>query len=189
MQKIIEKPKLGPVRFIRSKRAKRLFIKISSHNGVRVSVPSGISYETAEKIVMKKVELIQHHQKIVKRKESECRAPDKLLRQIDIKNAVEKLVSRLQYWVKRYNFTFNRVTIRNQKTRWGSCSMKNNINLNINLVNLPDELMDYVIIHELVHTRHKNHGPLFWKELNYLVGDARQLSRQLRKYRPGPIAG
>ena len=188
MQKIIEIPKLGQVNFIRSKRAKRLIIKISSRNGIRVSVPVGVSYETAEQIVIKKLKAIQRHLNEIKRKNSECRQPDMNLRRVDVKSAVEKLVGRLQYWAKRYNFVFNRVTIRNQKTRWGSCSIKNNINLNINLVKLPDELMDYVIIHELVHTIHKNHGALFWKELNSLVGDARQLSHQLKNYRPGPIA-
>lgn len=74
--------------------------------------------------------------------------------------------------------------MKNQKTLWGSCSSANNINLNVNLVRLPDELRDYVLLHELVHTRHKNHGNAFWRALNHLVGDGKRLQRQLRQYHP-----
>jgi hypothetical protein len=74
--------------------------------------------------------------------------------------------------------------VKNQKTRWGSCSDKNNINLNINLVRLPDELIDYVILHELVHTRIKNHSHQFWEEMNKVVEDPKSLDKKLRQYTP-----
>jgi predicted metal-dependent hydrolase len=73
------------------------------------------------------------------------------------------------------------VTIRNQKTRWGSCSAKNNLSLNIKLALLPDELRDLILVHELVHTRIKNHGPDFWRELKSIYPDARKLDRQVNR--------
>jgi hypothetical protein len=73
--------------------------------------------------------------------------------------------------------------VKNQKTRWGSCSEKNNINLNANLVLLPDELIDYAILHELVHTRVKKHSKRFWDELDKLVGNAKKLDQKLKKHR------
>ena len=78
--------------------------------------------------------------------------------------------------------TFNRVFVRHQKTRWGSCSHQNNISLNINLVRLPPELMDYIILHELVHTRIKDHSPRFWAALTEIVPNARRLDRTLRDF-------
>ncbi|MHC4325449.1 MAG: M48 metallopeptidase family protein, partial [Planctomycetota bacterium] len=70
-----------------------------------------------------------------------------------------------------------------------SCSAKNNISLNINLARLPDELRDYVILHELVHTRIKNHSKKFWAELDKVIGGgAKELSKKLRKYRLGTTA-
>ena len=69
-----------------------------------------------------------------------------------------------------------------QKTLWGSCTSRNNINLNINLINLPRDLIDYVIVHELVHTKVKNHGPKFWSMLNGLVDNARALDKKLKGY-------
>ena len=94
------------------------------------------------------------------------------------------LIERLDELCKRNNFKYNRVFVKNQKTRWGSCSDKNNINLNINLVRLPDELIDYVILHELVHTRIKNHSHRFWEEMNKVVEDPKGLDKKLRQYTP-----
>jgi predicted metal-dependent hydrolase len=82
----------------------------------------------------------------------------------------------------RHGFTYNRVFVRHQKTRWGSCSHKNNINLNARLVQLPQALMDYTILHELVHTRIKHHGPRFWEALSRYIPDSRALDRQLNAY-------
>jgi predicted metal-dependent hydrolase len=94
------------------------------------------------------------------------------------------LVERLRHLAQTYGYTFNKVFVKDQKTLWGSCSAANNINLNVNLVRLPRELADYVLVHELVHTRHKNHGRAFWSELNGIVGDGRSLQKRLRQYRP-----
>jgi predicted metal-dependent hydrolase len=97
------------------------------------------------------------------------------------------LVERLAELARRHGFAYNRVFVKNQRTLWGSCSSTNNINLNANLVRLPDELRDYVILHELVHTRHRNHSRAFWAALDRLVGDGKGLQRRLRQYLP-PIA-
>jgi len=95
------------------------------------------------------------------------------------------LTVRLDYLARKYGYTYNKLFIRNQKTKWGTCSSKNNISLNVSLVRLPQELQDYVILHELVHTKHKNHGKKFWAEMGRLVGDAKRLKKEMRKYRPG----
>ena len=101
---------------------------------------------------------------------------------IDRAESKRKLTRRLRHLARKYGFTYNRVFIRNQKTRWGSCSSKNNISLNIETVRLPQELMDYVILHELVHTRFKNHSNGFWAELSRLVGDGKSMASRLSEY-------
>jgi predicted metal-dependent hydrolase len=88
-----------------------------------------------------------------------------------------------------HHLKYRKVSIKNQKTKWGSCSSRDSINLNINLVRLPEQLRDYVILHELVHTRLKNHGREFWAELDKaLGGGAKELARKLRKYKLVPSA-
>ncbi len=82
-----------------------------------------------------------------------------------------------------HGFSFRRIAVRNQKTRWGSCSTLNNINVNINRIKLPDHLRDYVILHELVHTIHKNHSKAFWNKLDEVVGGkAKELRREMRQF-------
>lgn len=93
------------------------------------------------------------------------------------------LPPRLTELAQNNGFQFNKLTIRNNKRNWGSCSARNNISLNLQMMKLPDELIDYILLHELVHTRIKNHGPLFWAKLDELTGfKAQELSKQVRKF-------
>jgi predicted metal-dependent hydrolase len=102
---------------------------------------------------------------------------------IDLEKAQTGMFNRLDYFSEKYNFPYNRSGFRCQKTRWGSCSGKNNINLNVNIVFLPKELQDYILLHELVHTKVKNHSRKFWAELDkYTQGQAKELSKKLKKY-------
>ncbi len=172
------------VLFKRSRRAKHISVSVAPFHGVRVSVPYSSSYSQAERFVLSKWKWIRKHREKIRHYESvaECDGNPDNFNGVGKAAANEKLVERLALLAKRYGFTYNRVTIRNQKTRWGSCSVKNNISLNINLARLPEELMDYVILHELVHTRVKDHSPRFWAEMDKLVGDGRQMRRRLKNY-------
>ncbi|RLC31268.1 MAG: hypothetical protein DRH32_04510 [Deltaproteobacteria bacterium] len=148
---------------------------------MRVAVPLGVSFDAAEKIAAEKASWISRHLEKIKAEEQKVRTlPGSV--HVNRAKARKKLVRRLDELAVKYGFSYNRVFVRNQKTRWGSCSVKNNINLNVNLVNLPGELLDYVILHELMHTRIRNHGKIFWKELDLLMGDARQLDKELNRY-------
>ena len=180
--KTLEIEEAGEILLERSHRAKRMSMTVRFFKGVRVAVPRGISFEKAEEFVRSKSEWIKRHVKRMKQWEQEAVELKKDL-QINRSEARKSLVKRLEILSKRHGYKYNRVFIRKQKTRWGSCSCKNNINLNVNLVLLPRELMDYTILHELVHTRIKDHSQDFWNELDRLVGDARKMNSQLGIYR------
>ncbi|NQV43160.1 MAG: M48 family metallopeptidase [Candidatus Marinimicrobia bacterium] len=94
------------------------------------------------------------------------------------------LTSRLYELAQEYDFQYKKVSLRNQKSRWGSCSAQDNISLNQNLFYLPDHLRDYVLIHELAHTREKNHSPKFWNILFDIYGelDTRGMRRELKTF-------
>ena len=101
------------------------------------------------------------------------------------KKAEEYLPPLLQYWSSLYDLPYNKVTISKARSRWGSCSSKRDISLSLYLMLLPAHLMDYVILHELAHTREMNHGPKFWELLNQLTdGKALALRKELRMHRP-----
>ncbi len=82
-----------------------------------------------------------------------------------------------------HGFSYNRITIRDNRSNWGSCSSRNNISLNLHLMKLPDHLIDYVLLHELVHTKVKNHSPAFWSLLDSVTdGRSGVLTHEMKKY-------
>lgn len=85
----------------------------------------------------------------------------------------------------KYGFTHNKVFIKNVKSRWGSCSKKGNLNFSLHIMCLPDELIDYLILHELAHTVEHNHSKKYWAVLDNIYGDAKALDKKLEQYRIG----
>ncbi len=99
-------------------------------------------------------------------------------------SAKNYLPHRLHQLAEEHGFKYSRVFIKNLKSRWGSCSSVNNINLNLHLMRLPDILIDSVLLHELCHTVEKNHGKGFWTLLNKVTnGKAKQLDAEMKNYR------
>jgi len=96
--------------------------------------------------------------------------------------AKKYLPIRLKELAEEKGLQYNRVSIRDTKTRWGSCSVDNNINLSLHLMKLPLHLIDYVLLHELAHTVHKNHSKYFWDYLEQLSSDARDLACEMKHY-------
>ncbi|MBX3008106.1 MAG: M48 family metallopeptidase [Melioribacteraceae bacterium] len=96
--------------------------------------------------------------------------------------AKDYLPNRLKYLSQYHCLEFNTVTIKNIRSRWGSCSSKNNINLSAYLIRLPNHLIDYVLLHELAHIKVKNHSKLFWEFLNTLLPNAKQFDKELKHY-------
>ena len=99
------------------------------------------------------------------------------------KEAKDYLPQRVKELAEKNSFRFKKVSVRNSKTRWGSCSFENNINLNLHLMRLPNHLIDYVILHELVHTKIKNHSKDFWNMLDLVTRNAKKLDKELKNYR------
>ena len=180
--KTIELKSVGTILIERSRRAKHLSLSVRPFKGARVAVPFGTSFASAVRFAQSKTGWIKKHLDKMALMEQEARALSKS-KPINQAAARKHLIDRLNYLSKKHGFNYNRVFIKNQKTRWGSCSGKNNINLNINLVRLPNELIDYTILHELVHNRIKNHSRRFWDQMDKLLGDAKKLDRKLSKYR------
>jgi len=180
---LVEISGAGNVLFERSHRAKRLNITVRPSRGVRVAVPHWMTFEEAHKIVSARSGWIRKHTLKIERERLKDETFIKDLPVIEKKEARIKITERLDELAQKYGFTYNRVFIRSQKTRWGSCSAKNNINLNIKLARLPEELLDYVILHELVHTKVKNHGLAFWAELDKILGEAKKIDAKMRPYR------
>jgi len=181
MVKIFLTP-IGPILFERSKRAKRVSISVRSGR-VRVAVPKGVSFKQAHKFVLTKTNWIKKCLQKMEDLKNNYQTPVQNQKTIDRITAKAALIYKLEFLARKYGFTYNRVFIKNQRTIWGSCSNKNNINLNYKLYSLPDSLQEYVMLHELVHLKIKNHSKDFWNELARYCPDYKIRKKELKHYR------
>jgi predicted metal-dependent hydrolase len=106
-------------------------------------------------------------------------AIEKYLRKL----AAQELPARLAELAGQHGFTVKRVTVRNQRTRWGSCSQRSGISLNWRLIQTPDFVRDYIILHELAHLRQMNHSNRFWHEVEGLCPEYEVAERWLKTHR------
>lgn len=170
------------IAYRRSRRARNLRITIDPARAITVTVPVRVPLKEAEAFVLSRQGWIQKHlDRMSQRQRALDTQPE--LSPAELKTAQNELLGRLEQFSERYDLPYNRVAFRCQKTKWGSCSSGDNISLNINLAFLPTHLQDYILVHELCHIRHKNHGKNFWTFLDqYCDGNAKQLAKELRGY-------
>ena len=96
------------------------------------------------------------------------------------REAATYIPERVSFYASLMDVSYGRITIRNQKSRWGSCSSKGNLNFNCLLMLAPLEIIDYVVVHELCHRREMNHSPLFWTEVENMLPDYKKRRKWLK---------
>ena len=192
-KKIIQVPGIGEVLLVKRPGTARLRISVSPRRGVVVSMPWMLPYAIAEKFLLSKRQWVadalerqagqMHRAAESGRTATVPDNPAELERMREAARAA--LVPKLLSAAARYGFPFKgRVAIKNNVSNWGSCSSKGNINLNMRLILLPEHLQDYVILHELCHLRHQNHGPAFHALLDSLLGGKeKELQRELHEWK------
>ena len=168
--------------WIRSRR-KTIAIQIDREGQVIVRTPYGITKRQVEEFLDEKKDwLLQTRQRVEKRKTEQIPISEEVRRE-GIERAKRIFPERTAYFAKRIGVDYGRITIREQKTRWGSCSSKGNLNFNWKLVLLDPELLDYVVVHELAHRREMNHSVAFWKVVEAELPDYRERRRRLKECR------
>ena len=173
------------VTVIRSNR-KTVAIQVNSDISVTVRAPRSASEKDIEVILKKKEAWISKHiEKIKKTKERlEAEPTEKLTREKVIalaEEALKVIPARVEYFARVIGVTYGKITIRNQKTRWGSCSSKGNLNFNCLLMLAPPEVLDYVVVHELCHRKQMNHSKAFWSEVEKVFPDYKEARKWLKE--------
>ena len=102
-------------------------------------------------------------------------------RNVYIRKAKETITKRVSYFARLMGVSYRNITIREQKTRWGSCSSKGNLNFNWKLVLMPEEVLDYVVVHELAHRKEMNHSERFWNHVEKVLPDYQARRKLLRE--------
>lgn len=165
----------------KSKRAKRMRLAVYSDGKLIVTIPNRFSELKVEKFILAKskwiVEKINFFKNLPKSTTSRLGKngfEDNKLKALDV---IEK---RVKYFSKKHGFKYKQVKIKNQKTIWGSCSKNKNLNFNYKVALLPDNLRDYVIVHELCHLRELNHSRNFWKLVRKTLPNYEKLVAELK---------
>ena len=173
------------VTVIRSNR-KTVAIQVNSDLSVTVRAPRSVSEKDIEEILKKKEAWISKHiEKIKEAKERfEAEPTEKLTREKVIalaEEALKVIPERVEYFAKVIGVTYGKITVRNQKTRWGSCSSKGNLNFNCLLMLAPPEVLDYVVVHELCHRKQMNHSKAFWLEVEKVLPNYKEVRKWLKE--------
>lgn len=167
-----------------SSRARALRITIVAGGQVRVTKPRFLSDQAAQEFLLKKSRWITKH---IKSQLIRLPSPLQGIGKREYKKlkrfALNLIKEKISQFNASYNFPVRRVFVRNQKTRWGSCSKNGNLNFNFRVALLPENLLDYVVAHELCHLREPNHSPRFWNLVGTVLPDYVQLRQSLKAHR------
>ena len=174
------------IEIIKSNR-KTIAIEVRQDLRVIVRVPKRASNREIMKFVEQKQDWIAKHLAHMQiRYEETRRAKEKQFTDDDIRKMKDEanrvIPDRVKYYAGIMGVTFGKITIKNQKTRWGSCSSKGNLNFNCRLLFVPDRIVDYVVIHELAHRRFMNHSKAFWKEVEKYMPDYKEQKKLLSRF-------
>lgn len=172
------------VTVIRSNR-KTVAIRVNADLSVTMRVPLAATKRDIEQILKAKEPWIQRHRAEIRRRKEELEARHlPKLTDDDIRELAERarkcIPERAAHFARIIGVDYGRITIRNQKTRWGSCSGKGNLNFNCLLMLAPTEVIDYVVVHELCHRKEMNHSAAFWNEVGKVIPDYRKFEKWLK---------
>ncbi|CBK83514.1 Predicted metal-dependent hydrolase [Coprococcus sp. ART55/1] len=174
---------------VRSRR-KSICIEIDRDLNIKVRAPLRMTDSQIQSFVDSRQNWIRSHLEIMQKRISNMsdeKNPSTALTDADIKALSEQariyIPSRVEHFAQIIGVTYGRITIRHQKTRWGSCSSSGNLNFNCALMNTTPKIIDYVVVHELCHRKQMNHSALFWAEVEKALPNYKELRSALKNYR------
>ena len=162
---------------------KSIAIQIKPNGTVILRAPYGVPKKEINRILEEKRSWIEEHlQEVVKHREQQRAVPEISKEEINelANRALKYIPERVKYFAPIVGVNYSRITIRNQKTRWGSCSTKGGLNFNCLLMLMPPEVIDYVVVHELCHRKEMNHSPAFWAEVEKVLPDYKVAKKWLK---------
>jgi predicted metal-dependent hydrolase len=168
-----------PIYFVRHRRARRYLLRLDHEGRVRVTIPRGGSRREADAFARRQAGWIAHQRArfTASRLDVEARRRARA-------GAGATLPAQLLALADAHGLQVSRVSIRNQRTRWGSCGRDGHITLNWRLVLMPESVREYVLIHELMHLRRLDHSPAFWRLVEAACPDYRDARRWLKAHGP-----
>lgn len=167
----------------KSKRAKRMRLSIDCNGAVVVTVPNGFKENIADSFVQEKRNWIFSKLELFKQFNNKISIrytkKDYIVHK---ETALNLITERVEYFSNLYGYQYNRISIKDQRTRWGSCSKKGNLNFNYKILFLPKDIQDYVVLHELCHLKELNHSKQFWNLVSNILPNYRESRGELKQH-------
>ena len=174
---------ISEIKVIRSSR-KTMVLEIIKDGMILVRAPYRMPESEIRRFIQEKSDWIEKHVQRIEERQRTL-TPVEGLTMKDIRKLADQasvvIPKRVEYFAEKIPVTYGRITIRNQKTRWGSCSSKGNLNFNCLLMLAPPEVLDYVVVHELCHRKEMNHSERFWREVENILPDYRERKKWLKE--------
>ncbi len=166
-----------------------LGLEVSRNGQVKLRAPRRVSDGALQNFArQKEAWIIEKYLMMEEKRKAESlqQAPDYVkdpaLEQAYRRQAKARLEERAAYFASRMGVSYQRISVRAAKTRWGSCSAKGNLNFHWKLILMPPQVLDYVVVHELAHRKEMNHSPAFWAEVEKILPDYRERRKWLKTY-------
>ncbi|MCX6754304.1 MAG: M48 family metallopeptidase [Candidatus Nomurabacteria bacterium] len=164
-----------------SKRAKHIRVAVLSDGSIVATIPPYVPLIIVENFIVKKSQWILDKIEYFSKFKGNSFKKGTHLEYLKYKNKALMLVTnRIEYFNNFYGYKWNKIVIRNQSTRWGSCSKNGNLNFNYKIALLPENAADYIIVHELCHLREFNHSHNFWNLVAKTIPDYLDIRRELK---------
>lgn len=166
----------------KSKRARRMRLAVYCDGSVVITTPHDLQETAAERFIKEKTIWLFSKLEFFKQFEGKLVARHSRQDYLDLREEALAVVrQKVEVLAIRHGFRFNKINIKDQKTRWGSCSRKGNLNFNYKIIFLPAKAQEYIIAHELCHLREFNHSKRFWKLVSEMVPDYSEIKSDLKK--------
>ncbi|OGY32325.1 MAG: hypothetical protein A3C02_04255 [Candidatus Andersenbacteria bacterium RIFCSPHIGHO2_02_FULL_45_11] len=164
-----------------SKRSRGVRLAVHGDGTVVVTAPRWIGKRMVQRFVVEKSDWILDKLRRVSTRPKKILDTRSRSEYLEHKERARILVARrLEYFNAQYGFAYKRISIRNQKTRWGSCSKQGNLSFHYKIAFLPENLADYIVVHELCHLKEMNHSKQFWDLVARALPDHKERRKQIR---------
>lgn len=168
--------------FRKSQKARRMRLTVHCDGRVVATVPQRFSIKIAQDFLSEKMPWVVRKLEEFKQKNTSLLSQGDRDEYLRLRRKTKNLIlEKIAYFNQLYNLPFNRVCIRDQKTRWGSCSSDRNLNFNYKIIFLPEEFQNYIVVHELCHLQEMNHSSRFWQLMEKTIPNSRSLASRIRK--------